>query len=183
MTCLIGCLMLVFIGILLMVFIAQTMITVSNPANASPIPPVHSGGAGFFEPRAFPRGNTTLEPVYLDVHRDRVVIYPDEITISQREVFGPKAQSRTSGLDYDFRPGGSLDLLAGNIAKAEPAQYVVMLVRPGAAEMSKKLDKVLTAHGIAIGREFVASRAPVDRDATLRTREYFRTRSQTAPVP
>ena len=48
-----------------------------------------------------------------------------------------------------------------------------MLIRPGAADMSKKLAAVLKERGIDVGREFLARRTEVDRDATLRTREYF----------
>ncbi len=177
MTCLIGCLMLVFIGILLVVFITQSLITLSTPTNARPLTPVDSGGAGFFETRAFPRGNTTLEPVYLDVHRDQVVIFPEAITIPQRDVFSAKPRSQTDGLDFGFVPGGSLDVLAARIEQATSGQYVVMLVRPGAADMSKKLAAVLKERGIDIGREFLARRTEVDRDATLRTREYFRAKA------
>ena len=183
MTCLIGCLMLVFIGILLVVFITQSLITLSSPTNARPLTPVDSGGAGFFETRAFPRGNTTLEPVYLDVHRDQVVIFPEAIAIQQRDVFASKPRSQTDGLEFGFVPGGSLDVLAARIEQATSGQYVVMLVRPGAADMSKKLAAVLKERGIDIGREFLARRTEVDRDATLRTREYFRAKAQIGNDP
>jgi len=172
MTCLIGCLILVFIGILLMVFIAQSLIKISDTTNAKIITVTPSLVDGFREDRAFPLGNVAKEPTYLDVRREKVVIHPNNIIVEQRDLFVSKRATKKGELNYDFTPDGDLDRLTRNIQENATGEYVVMLVRPGAADISKRISDLLRARGIDVGRELYSSDRLVEH--VSKTREYYR---------
>lgn len=172
MTCLIGCLILVFIGILLMVFIAQSLIKISDTTNAKIITVTPSMVDGFREDRAFPQGNIAKEPTYLDVRRDKVVIHPNNIVVEQRDLFVSRRAAKKGELNFDFTPDGDLDRLTRNIQENATGEYVVMLVRPGAADISKKISEVLRARQIDVGRELYSSDRLVEH--VSKTREYYR---------
>ncbi len=172
MTCLIGCLILVFIGILLMVFIAQSLIKISDTTNAKIITVTPSMVDGFREDRAFPQGNIAKEPTYLDVRREKVVIHPNNIVVEQRDLFVSKRPQKKGELNYDFTPDGDLDRLTRNIQDNATGEYVVMLVRPGAADISKRISDLLRQRGIDVGRELYASDRLVEH--VSKTREYYR---------
>jgi hypothetical protein len=172
MTCLIGCLILVFIGILLMVFIAQALIKINDTDNAKIVTVTPSNVDGFREDRAFPQGNIQKEPTYLDVHRDSVYIHPNNIRVQQRDVFVSRQPQKRGDLNYDFYPDGELDRLTRLIQENASGEYIVMLVRPGAAKIAERMSTLLKAKGIDVGRELYSTDRKVDH--VSKTREYYR---------
>ncbi len=172
MTCLIGCLILVFIGILLMVFIAQALIKINDTDNAKIVTVTPSNVDGFREDRAFPQGNIQKEPTYLDVHRDSVYIHPNNIRVNQRDVFIARQPQKRGDLNYDFYPDGELDRLSRLIQDDAAGEYIVMLVRPGAAKIAERIAALLKAKGIDVGRELYSTDRKVDH--VSKTREYYR---------
>lgn len=172
MTCLIGCLILVFIGILLMVFIAQALIKINDTDNAKIVTVTPSNVDGFREDRAFPQGNIVKEPTYLDVHRDSVYIHPNNIRVQQRDVFVSRQPQKRGDLNYDFFPDGELDRLTRLIQENASGEYIVMLVRPGAAKIAERMSSLLKAKGIDVGRELYSTDRKVDH--VSKTREYYR---------
>ena len=61
MTSLIGCLILILLGILIMVFITETVMVIAEPDNKSVQSVVKSHVEGFPESKAFPHGNRFKE--------------------------------------------------------------------------------------------------------------------------
>ena len=71
------------------------------------------------------------------------------IVVEQRDLFVSKRPQKKGELNYDFMPDGDLDRLTRNIQDNATGEYVVMLVRPGAADISKRISDLLRQRGIA----------------------------------
>lgn len=163
MTALIGCLILILLGILVIVLVSQALIIITDPDHSQIVSVVDSKVDGFRETKAFPNGNTEKEPVYVDVHRDRVEIhrYPyDPQVIRQREL---------------MVPGNPFDKILDQVAEDAANRYVVFLIRPNASQLGRQLrEGVSKKGGIDIGVELFRSDQIVDHvsaSAILREEE------------
>ena len=87
MTSLIGCLILILLGILVIIFVSQVLVIITEPDNKDILSVVESKVDGFRESKAFPHGNRFKEPTYVDVYQNKVVIHPGDIEVPQRELY------------------------------------------------------------------------------------------------
>jgi hypothetical protein len=154
MTSLIGCLILILLGILIIIFVAQVLVVITEPDNKDIVSVVESRVDGFRESKAFPDGNLVKEPTYIDVHQNMVVIHPGQTEIPQRELFLPKNR---------------LTDILDEIRNDAENQYVILLVRPRAAKLQRYLrDQVISQYNLDIGIELFESARPVEHVSSTR---------------
>jgi hypothetical protein len=154
MTSLIGCLILILLGILIIIFVAQVLVVITEPDNKDIVSVVESRVDGFRESKAFPDGNLVKEPTYIDVHQNMVIIHPGQTEIPQRELFLPKNR---------------LTDILDEIRKDAENQYVILLVRPRAAKLQRYLrDQVIAQYNLDIGIELFESARPVEHVSSTR---------------
>lgn len=154
MTSLIGCLILILLGILIIIFVAQVLVVITEPDNKDIVSVVESRVDGFRESKAFPDGNLIKEPTYIDVHQNMVVIHPGQTEIPQRELFLP--ENRLTDILEEIR-------------KDAENQYVILLVRPRAAKLQRYLrDQVIAQYNLDIGIELFESARPVEHVSSTR---------------
>jgi ribosomal protein S15P/S13E len=154
MTSLIGCLILILLGILIIIFVAQVLVVITEPDNKDIVSVVESRVDGFRESKAFPDGNLVKEPTYIDVHQNMVIIHPGQTEIPQRELFLPKNR---------------LTDILDEIRKDAENQYVILLVRPRAAKLQRYLrDQVISQYNLDIGIELFESARPVEHVSSTR---------------
>ncbi len=140
------------IGALIVLLVSNTVIIMANPENTAItsvvtsslfIPPPTGDGTEGGMP--FPHGNMMKEPVYIDVHPDRIIMYPGGEVLPVRE------------LD---RPRNALEQFLERVHENRHEEYVVLLVRPRAALVSRRLTKAVRDRDIDLGHElFEAGRA------------------------
>ncbi len=168
MTSLIGCLILILLGILVIVLVSQIMVALADPDNKQVSSVVESQVDGFRESDAFPEGNVYKEPLYVDVHPDKVVVYPYDAEFSQRRIIFETT-------DYDTM----LEVVASRPDK----EYVLFLVRPQASRVYNLLRRRIEALNrtlrdassqIDMGMELYESDREVDVGMTTRAREGFK---------
>ena len=168
MTSLIGCLIFILLGIMIMVLVSQVLVAMADPDGKEVISVVESHVDGFRESEAFPEGNIFKEPLYVDVHPDKVVVYPYDAEFSQRSIIFETT-------DYDTM----LEVVASRPDK----EYVLFLVRPQASRVYNLLRRRIeafnreirgTANQIEMGMELFESDRKVDAGMTTRQREGFK---------
>jgi hypothetical protein len=139
------------IGALVVLLVSNTLIIISNPNNTAITSVVtfsltgDESDDGMGSP--FPRGNIVKEPSYIDVHRDRLVLYPGGIVVPVRDL---------------ERSDNPLNTFLDRIRQNRNAEYVVLLVRPRAATVSRRLAKAARDRDIDLGFELFEANRDVD---------------------
>jgi len=151
MTALIGCLILILLGILVIVLVTQALIMITDPDKSQIVSVVPSNVDGFREDKAFPKGNTEKEPTYVDVRRDRVEIHRPEyaapLIVSHREL---------------RREGNPLEEVINLVVENASTEYVVFLVRPDGAKLARNLRAGVKEKRIDVGWELFDSKREVN---------------------
>ncbi len=144
------------IGALVVLLVSNTLVIISNPTNTTVTSVVTS--SLFFPDREvgegvapFPRGNRAKEPNYIDVHPDRVILYPGSEVLPVRDL---------------ERPGNALEHFLERISEAHDEEYVVLLVRPHAGEVYRRLVKAVNDRRLDLGVELFEA----DRDVNYEAR-------------
>lgn len=145
------------IGALVTLLVSNTLIIISNPENtqitsivtSSLYVPPPLGGTGSEGGAPFPLGNKVKEPMYLDVHRDRIIIYPGEEVLPVR--------------DFE-RVGNILEERLSDMEGKADREYVVLLVRPRSAVVARRLAKAVRDRGIDLGVELYEADRPIRYD-------------------
>lgn len=151
------------IGALVVLLISNTMIIISNPENTTVTSVVTT--SLFIDDQAvdgnqpFPMGNELKEPRYIDVHRDRIIMYPGSILLPVREL---------------GQPNNALERFLEEIHMARDQEYVVLLVRPYSAEVYRRIAKAVRDRQIDLGIELFEAGRAVDYEArrAAATREF-----------
>ena len=151
------------IGALVVLLISNTMVIISNPENTTVTSIIKTsmfvpdGEADGGSP--FPMGNENKEPRYIDVHRDRIIMYPGSILLPVRE------------LD---QPNNALERFLEEVYVLRNEEYVVLLVRPYSAEVYRRIAKAVRDRDIDLGIELFEAGRDVDYDArkAAATREF-----------
>jgi len=131
------------IGCLVVILVVNMVIIVSNPDNVEIMSLVRGAYEEYGEEQGAYVGqpiyaNKTKDPYYIDVHSDRVVLYPEvqELALSELETKGNAFEQR-------------LDLI-------EPMKsriYVILVLRPKSSRVAKQLRRALHDRGIDVGHE------------------------------
>lgn len=128
------CIILMLTGCLVTIMVANIMIISANPDNIT-----ITSVIGLTD---FSGGNLQKDANYIDVHRDRLEIYFDKG--NRREV--------VSLSDLEMR-GNKLEEFMSQVYSVRDAEYIVMLVRPNSAEISRRLRNAVRNRGIDLGME------------------------------
>lgn len=144
------------IGCMVVLLVSNTIIIVSNPNNTR-ITSVVQSSLYFSDSKAersdakspFPLGNQAKEPSYVDVHRDRLEIYPGNHIVPVRHL----------GLE-----GNAFEQLLDRVSTNVANEYVVLLVRPGSVQVSRQLRKAISQRDIDVGFELFEAGRPVNYD-------------------
>jgi len=137
------CVILMLTGALVTIMIANIVIISANPDNIR-----ISSIMGMTE---FSDGNEAKQPNYVDVHRDRMDLYFDKG--ARKEVV------YLSDLEVK---GNALEIFLSEAYAKRDTEYIVMLIRPLAANTSRRLMRLITtyvsdANGIDLGMELFDS--------------------------
>jgi hypothetical protein len=140
------------IGCLVVLLVTNTIIIVSNPENVRITSVVRSalyieGGSGMEGGAPFPFGNKNKEPAYVDVYRNRLVLYPGGEILPVRDL---------------QLPGNPFEKLLETVEQDKDEYYVVLLVRPHAASVARRLRKAIRSRDIDFGWELFETERPVD---------------------
>ena len=143
------------IGALVVLLVSNTVIIISNPENTAITSIVTSslyfpGGDGSEGGTPFPRGNEMKEPNYIDVHRDRIIIYPGYEVLPVRDL---------------ERRGNALERALERIQEQRDDQYIVLLVRPHGGAVYRRLAKAIRDRGIDMGLELFEADREVNYEA------------------
>jgi len=128
------CIILMLTGALVTIMVANVMIISANPDNI-----VITSVIGLTD---FAGGNVQKDANYIDVHRDRLDIYFDQ---------GNRLESVPIS-DLELR-GNKLEEFIATVYAERETQYVVMLVRPNAAIITRRLRSAIRNQGIDLGME------------------------------
>lgn len=123
------------IGCLTILLVANTLIIASNPDNLS-ITSVFNAADGEQPNMRF--ANSTLEPVYIDVHPNHLIIYPGEETVS--------------AADLEVA-GNPFQVWLDRVDRFKDRIYFVLLARPRSAILERKLESTIRSRGIDLGVE------------------------------
>lgn len=137
------CVILMLTGALVTIMIANVVIISANPDNIR-ITSI-MGMTGFSD------GNESKQPNYIDVHRDRMDIYFDQ-----------GARKEVVYLSDLEAKGNALEIFLSEVYAKRDTEYVVMLIRPFAANTSRRLMRLISTygsdvHGIDLGMELFDS--------------------------
>lgn len=140
------------IGALTIVLVANTLIIASNPDNLE-ITSIFTSdksseegdvGQPMFE-------NTSKEPTYIDVERDQIFIYPGPVRVLAGD------------LERDGNP--FMNLLAKIDANKE-REYIVMLLRPRSAVFARRIRSIIREREIDVGQELYETGKPINYKVT-----------------
>jgi len=157
--------LLLTIGCLVFLLIVNTIIIMANPSNVRITSVIRSSlymeqGTGTEGGPPFPFGNKQKEPSYIDVHRDRLIVYS--------ELF--PAGSVVSIADLEM-PGNAFEKLIDSVAEKKDEEYIVLLVHPRAALVARRLKKAIKSKDIDIGYELFENNRPVNYKELRRTKK------------
>ena len=143
------------IGCLVVLLVSNVIIIISNPENTSISTVVRAaveavGDDNLSATTPFPYGNRLKEPTYVDVYKDRLIIYPGEEIVPLPDL---------------EREGNAFELLVNQIENNNSREYVVFLVRPHAALVVRRLKKMVKVKGIDVGFELFEQNREVEFEA------------------
>ena len=128
------CIILMLTGCLVTIMVANIMIISANPENIS-----ITSVIGLTD---FAGGNVVKEANYIDVHRDRLDLYFDR---GARRVTVP-----ISDLESRNNP---LEEFIATVKAVQDTEYIVMLVRPYSADLTRQLKRTIASRGLDLGME------------------------------
>ena len=146
-----GCLLVVLISNLSVVIVDPATVVISGVIRVPGYEPGTSGNMESYG-KIYPGGNVDKKPRFVDVQRDQLVFYPGESRLP---------------LSALAKPGNLFDRLLDAVAPHASREYVVLLVRPGTAALTRKLRGEITSRGIDVGLEIYEARQPVNYERAL----------------
>ena len=147
------CVILMVIGIMCIVLITNVVMIISNPENIRITSIIQSAGAwGEGETdlagnQPFPFGNKDKEPIYVDVEKDHLVLYPEQDVVALRDL---------------ETPGNPFEKLLDYAQENKDEEYIVLLARPGTARLVHRIKKVIRARDIDLGFELYEADRPIE---------------------
>ena len=82
--------------------------------------------------------NMRLDPVYVDVHPDKVIICGENMEIAATELAGPES---------------AFERFLQNVELQRKYRYIVLILRPGSSHLQQQLRDQVLAHNIDLGTE------------------------------
>ena len=136
-----------FLGVVLMAAAVLIVALVSNLLTVLESPDhiritsiIHSSGAGA------PAGEAK-QPSRVEVYRDHLVIYPDEVIVAVRDMDGE---------------GDAFRRLLDEVSAEKDSRYILLMARPGSATVVNLLKKRIRARGVDVGCELYEAGRPAE---------------------
>ncbi len=157
------------IGALVMLLVSNTLIIVSNPENTQITSIITSSlyveeGTGTEGDAPFPQGNKLKEPAYIDVHRDRIIIYSNH-----DELEDGAGEKSSKGIVVPIRelerPGTAFEQLLDLVYDRRQDEYIILLVRPRSAQVAAHMRNVIKDRNIDMGFELFEEGRPIPYEA------------------
>ena len=82
--------------------------------------------------------NMRMDPVYVDVHPDKVILCGENMEIAANDLTGPES---------------TFERFLQNVELQRKYRYVVLILRPGSAPLQQQLRHIVQAHKIDLGIE------------------------------
>jgi len=120
-------------AILIVALVANLMTVLGSPEHIRITSTIRSTGAGA-------SAGAAKEPSRVDVYRDHLVIYPDQVIVAVR--------------DMD-REGAAFGRLLDEVTAEKNSRYILLMARPGSATIVNLLKKRIRARGVDVGCELV----------------------------
>lgn len=154
------CVILMLIGAMVIILISNVVIIISNPENIRITSIIRTVGVytgmdadEMGGPAPFPYGNRIKEPLYVDVNRNHLIIYPGGEIVSMRDL---------------EKEGNAFERLLDQVESNREEQYIILLARPGTANIIHRLKVVVRDRDIDLGCELYEAERPVDYDSAAR---------------
>ena len=149
---------LMLIGVLMLMLIINVLTIIANPENikitsiiTSSIYTKDKGEEEGMSP--FPFGNKQKEPLYVDVHRDHMIIYPGNKVVTLRDL---------------ERENNAFEQLVLAVDAKKTEEYIVLLARPRSATIVRRLKKVIRDRDIDVGIELFEEGRDVNYDRAVK---------------
>jgi hypothetical protein len=150
-------------GALLAILISNLAIVIVDPATVVisgviRAPGMEQGSSGNQQllGKIHAGGNVDKLPHFVDVYRDRLVFYPGE---------------RRLPTDDLAKKDNYFENFLADISHRARSEYVVLLVRPGTAALSRKLRTSVIEHGIDVGLEIYEADQRANYERALHERK------------
>lgn len=157
------CVILMLIGVLMILLISNVVTIISNPENVQISAVVHNAmydenkGPNDQDTTLVPKfNNKSKEPTYIDVYRDRLVLYPDESVVPAGQI---------------IQPGNRFEQVLKKVAAKKDREYIILLARPGSASMVRRLRRAIHDKQVDVGFELYEANRPVDLKSAGETPE------------
>ena len=141
------------IGCLVILLVVNVIVIISNPENLSITTLVSRAYDNTDEPELAKQlgqpffNNKSKEPSYVDVHPDRLVIYPGKEVVPITEL---------------EQPGNAFEQMLDRIDKVKDKEYIILALRPKTSRVSKRLRKAIKDRGIDVGQNFFIPEKVID---------------------
>ncbi len=139
------------IGCLMVILVSNVIIIVSNPENTRITSIIRTAIWDDSEEEdklvPFFDGNKFKEPSYIDVRRDRLILYPGATVVPVRD------------LEME---GNALERLLREVEEKKSEQYIVLLIRPRSSTIARQLQRAIRARGIDLGWDLFEDNRTVD---------------------
>ena len=152
---------LMLIGVLVIMLVSNVLTIISNPENIKITSLVTS--SVYAEEKSddkgmspFPFGNKVKEPSYIDVYRDRLVLYD------------PLAMGEIISLRDLEQAGNGFEKMLARVETNKVNDYIVLLARPRSATVVRRLKKVIRDRGVDVGVELYEANRDVEYERAAR---------------
>ncbi|HBA83065.1 MAG TPA: hypothetical protein DCZ95_03125 [Verrucomicrobia bacterium] len=155
---------LMLIGVLMIMLVSNVLTIISNPENIKitsiPVSANLSEKQGEEEGKVspFPFGNKNKEPSYIDVHRDRMILYDPD----------PVLKDQVVALRDLEQEGNSFEKLLTRVETNKANDYIILLARPRSAIVVRRLKKVIRDRGVDVGVELFEADRDVNYDKAIK---------------
>jgi hypothetical protein len=112
-------------------------------------------------------GNKQKEPMYVEINKDRLIIYPDKTIV------------RMQDLEKGSNPFEKL-LLFLEKPDVSASTYVILALRPGSARAARRVQQMISARGIDVGVELFDATEALDVRSGSRQGEVAKAASDAA---
>lgn len=144
------CILIMTIGVLVVMLVVNVLIMMSNPDNYA-IFTVFKPKEGESDPKQARFANTKLEPIYLDVHPNHMVIYP--------------GSNYVAAADLEVE-GNPFEVWLRRLERRKDKNYFLILARPRSAILERKVESIIVERGLGLGVELYDAEDVVEYSAT-----------------
>jgi hypothetical protein len=127
-------------GVLIVALVSNLLAVLESPDHVRITSIIRSSGVGA-------QAGEAKQPSRVEVYRDHLVIYPDEVVVAVR--------------DLD-REGDAFKKLLDDVSAEKESRYILLMARPGSATVVNLLKKRIRACGVDVGCELYEAGRPAE---------------------